>query len=72
MKILYEYKCSHCGQYQEHFWERNSDLTPNCTSCGNSTYKLISTSAFTFKEGQGSGTSGGHLMRFSSRNKNGI
>lgn len=70
MKILFEYKCSHCGKHQEHFRERLDTTTPNCTSCGNSTYKLISTSNFTFKEGQGSGTSGGHLMRFANRNRN--
>lgn len=64
MKILFEYKCGTCGHEEEHLMKRTDSSVVKCDKCGSNAFKKISTSAFTFKEGHGKGTSGGHSMRF--------
>lgn len=64
MKILFEYQCEKCLHIDEHLKQRDDKSPVLCKSCGSQSFRKISTSAFTFKEGHGKGTSGGHTMRF--------
>lgn len=69
MKILFNYKCDVCALEQEHFRERTDTTLPTCESCGSTTHKTLVAPAFTFKEGHGKGTDGGHLMRIPDRKR---
>lgn len=69
MKILFNYKCDKCNHIDEFLKDRDDPVLPRCNICGGEMQRQITTCAFTFKEGHGKGTSGGHLMRFATPTK---